>query len=159
MKFRYHLTACVVALLPTSVLACEPPAVFHAPFQARSNASVPAEIAAYVARTKPVIRTTSLARGAPGESSMCGGMGYINVEIALPPGAPYTLGQVGAEITLAEGQFHDHVFPKGPVMPIDPGADSPDIGNARTKDRRRSISRSARCSTCAWSRRMARAVR
>ena len=130
MKFRHHLAACLLALLPTSALACEPPAIFHVPFEARSGAAAPAEIAAFVARTKPVIRSTSLARGTPGESSMCGGMGYISVEIALPPGAPYTLGEVGAEITLAEGQFYDHVFPKGAVMPVEPGADSLEIGNA-----------------------------
>lgn len=81
-------------------------------------------------QTKPVIRSTSLARGAPGEASLCGGMGYISVKIALPPGAPFKLGQVGAEITLAEGQFYDHVFPKGPVMPINASADRLDLGNA-----------------------------
>lgn len=130
MAPRHCLAACLVALAPTLAFACEPPAIFYTAYEPRSGDAEAGDIAAFVARTKPVIRNTSLARGAPGEPSMCGGMGYINVEIALPPGAPYTLGQVGTEITLAEGRFHDHVFPKGPVMPSEAGADTLDLGNA-----------------------------
>ena len=130
MVLRHQLAACLIALAPTCAAACEPPAVFHSPYAPLSAGAEAGEIAAFVARTKPVVRNTSLTRGAPGEPSMCGGMGYISVEIALPPGAPYTLGQIGTEIALAEGQFHAHVFPKGPVMPSETGSDTLELGNA-----------------------------
>ncbi|QFT82957.1 hypothetical protein FIU89_20215 [Roseovarius sp. THAF27] len=130
MKCRILLAFVAGALLPLAGVACEPPAIFHVPYEPRPGTAAPDEIARYVARTKPVIRNASLARGAPGESSLCGGMGYISVELALPPGAPFTLGQVGAEVTLAEGRFHDFVFPKGSVMPDDAAADTLTLGNA-----------------------------
>ena len=86
MNRRAFLAAGLGLALPSLALACEPPAIYHLPFQADPAGADPAEIAAFVARTRPVVRNTSLARGAPGDSSLCGGMGYISVELALPPG-------------------------------------------------------------------------
>ncbi len=130
MNRRAFLAAGLGLVLPSLALACEPPAIYHLPFQADPAGADPADIAAFVARTRPVVRNTSLARGAPGDSSLCGGMGYISVELGLPPGAPFRFGQVGAQITLAEGWFYDHVFPKGPMMPDDPASDTLILGNA-----------------------------
>ncbi|MFN3209877.1 MAG: hypothetical protein ACE369_12930 [Roseovarius sp.] len=130
MKRLYPLALALAALLPGAALACEPPAIFYVPFEHAAQGADPAGIAAFVSRTKPVVANTSVARGAPGEPSLCGGMGYIDFEIALPPGAPFSFGQIGVEIRLAEGRFHDHVFPKGPVMPHDPSDRTLHLGNA-----------------------------
>jgi len=130
MKRRLFLALGLFLALPQLAAACEPPTIYYLPYMADLKGASDADVTDFVRTTKPVVKDTYLSRGTAGEQSLCGGQGYISVDLTLPPGAPFAFGQVGVELKLVEGRFPGHVFPNGPVMPDEAGTDTLQLGNS-----------------------------
>ena len=116
MRFIQTLAFWGMVALPHAGLACEPPAIFYEPLSVKAGASGNPTLNTFVRQNAPQVRSVHLGRGTAAQQSLCGGQGYVTLELAMPDGAAFGFDQVGFEIRVVEGQFPDHALPTGPVI-------------------------------------------
>lgn len=113
MSLRSFALCLCLGLCPPA-LACEPVAVFYEPMRAALPWNPQKQ--AFVESTAPEIGGVGLGRGTDAEASLCGGQGYLEIELIMPAGAPYDFTEIGFEFRIAEGAFPEIAYPQGPVI-------------------------------------------